>query len=1009
MALLGGACSTAEEVVRASMGWAESLQQVLTQRPETLPARGLAGLDKTSGFVATVEPLIIPAVRRLQAGAEALAGGGVPWQASAVAEILLPNLTRRLADMLSRTMVLELNVARLRGDLRGESAEERFKSFLGKLAEPACVLNLMREYPVLARQVMERIDQWVRFSLEFLLHLRDGWEEIQARFFPEGKPGMLAEARAGMGDHHREGRSVLWCRFTSGRRLIYKPRSLALDVHFQELLRWVNERGSHPPLRVLNILSRGDHGWVEFIEAGACGTADDANRFYQRQGANLALLYALEACDFHHENVIAAGEHPVLVDVEALFHARIQEEAEDELEGSVMRAGLLPHREFGDGGSEGIDLSGMGAGRGQVTPYAVPAVRSGGTDEMRFVREYLPVSFEKNRPLLAGAQLNPQDYGDAIVHGFTSMYQTLIAHRDALLAADGPLQRFHDDEIRVLLRSTEVYGLLLWDSFHPDMLRDALDRDRLLDRLWLAVRELPLLEQVISSERRDLLSADMPIFTARVSSRDLSDSRGRRYAGFFPQTGMDRAKKRLVEFNEDNLDRQIWFIRASLASLVAGEPAVTISECEPPVASGTATPKRLEEEALRIGERLQKLAMRGRNGATWVGVGLVNDRAWSILPLGPALYDGVPGVALFLAYLGAHTGRDEFEELARLSLGPLRNQWKALPEDFPVGAYSGLGGMIYMLCHLSALWEEEGLLDEAENIVRDLPAKIQKDPCLDLMGGAAGCLAALNSLYRLRPSDEVLCTMLQCGEHLLRQAQPMEQGIGWLVKAVASRPLTGFSHGASGIAWALMQLAALTGDDRFRAAALQGLAYERSQFAGEAGNWLDLRPAASSEAVPRAQRCGTTWCHGAPGIALARLKMLEHVDDGELRAEAVTALRTTLARSFGLGHCLCHGDLGNLEPLLQAGLLWDEAEWKTAAGSAAAAVLAGMAEKGWLCGTQSHVETPGLMTGLAGMGYQLLRLARPERMPSVLCLQPPVAMARSFPAPRHHDPAQIIS
>jgi lantibiotic modifying enzyme len=35
------------------------------------------------------------------------------------------------------------------------------------------------------------------------------------------------------------------------------------------------------------------------------------------------------------------------------------------------------------------------------------------------------------------------------------------------------------------------------------------------------------------------------------------------------------------------------------------------------------------------------------------------------------------------------------------------------------------------------------------------------------------------------------------------------------------------------------------------------------------------------------------------------------------------------------------------------------------------------------------VETPGFMVGLAGIGYQLLRLAEPENVPSALVLAPP--------------------
>jgi lantibiotic modifying enzyme len=33
-----------------------------------------------------------------------------------------------------------------------------------------------------------------------------------------------------------------------------------------------------------------------------------------------------------------------------------------------------------------------------------------------------------------------------------------------------------------------------------------------------------------------------------------------------------------------------------------------------------------------------------------------------------------------------------------------------------------------------------------------------------------------------------------------------------------------------------------------------------------------------------------------------------------------------------------------------------------------------------------------LMTGLAGIGYELLRLAKPERVPSVLSLDPPLVI-----------------
>src|SRR5262249_35989067 len=155
---------------------------------------------------------------------------------------------------------------------------------------------------------------WLQFSLEFLRHLCADWEALRVTFSPQQDPGLLVEVKGGVGDKHRGGRSVLIAKFDSGLQVVYKPKPLAVDVHVQELLTWVNARGDHPPFRTLTILDRGTHGWVEFVAAHGCTSTEEVRRFYERQGGYLALLYALEATDFHYENLIAAGEHPVLID-----------------------------------------------------------------------------------------------------------------------------------------------------------------------------------------------------------------------------------------------------------------------------------------------------------------------------------------------------------------------------------------------------------------------------------------------------------------------------------------------------------------------------------------------------------------------------------------------------------------------------------------------------------------------------------------------------------------------
>lgn len=134
------------------------------------------------------------------------------------------------------------------------------------------------------------------------------------------------------------------------------------------------------------------------------------------------------------------------------------------------------------------------------------------------------------------------------------------------------------------------------------------------------------------------------------------------------------------------------------------------------------------------------------------------------------------------------------------------------------------------------------------------------------------------------------------------------------------------------------------------------------------------------------------WCHGAPGIGLARLEALEYIDDATLHAEIDAALQTSLAHGFGLNYCLCHGDMGNLEFVLSASRLLPQYEDQVQ--RLTSMLLDSIERHGCVTGVPLGVETPGLMLGIAGTGYALLRLACAERIPPVLLLAPPCTATR---------------
>jgi type 2 lantibiotic biosynthesis protein LanM len=1009
--LLGEAGQNVRDRLESPPAWLTQLTDAFARARPNARASLSGGPSNHSvgGFLKVVEPLIEQGLRRLNEGINQIGSRtpDLPFDPGSVARLFTPDLFRSLILMLSRTMILELNVARLQGHLQGETAEARFQCFVERLGNREIAFALLEEYPVLARQLTTRINNWVDFTLEFLGHLCADRDFIKSRFSSNGELGLLSDVTGGAGDSHRGGRAVMIARFDTGLQVVYKPRSLAIDAHFQDLLSWLNERGDHAPFRTLGLLDRESHGWMEFVPAKECASEEEVRRFYERQGGFLALLYVIEAVDFHYENLIASGEHPVLIDLESLFHPRPAGGDETDslhlaqalLDRSVLRTSLLPRRIWLGEAGDGIDVSGMGAVGGQLSPYSGINWEKTGTDEMHVVRKQGKMPGGQNRPSFNGAEINLLDYGDAIIAGFTSVYRTIVNHRDGLLSEGGPLAKFAGDEVRVLLRPTRTYSELLSESLHPDLLRTALDRDRFFDRLWIETEKHPHLTRVIRAERDDLHAGDVPMFTSRAGSRDVWTGSGERIESFFDETGLGLVRRRVESLGDEDLARQLWFIRASLTSLAMGSEQTGAAPYTASEAIDAPDREQLLQAARAIGDRLETLAIRGRDDAAWIGLSLINERRWSLVPLGLDLYAGLPGVALFLAYLGEVAAEERYTALAQAALATVRRELEKSKTFYKsVGGFTGLGGIIYTLTHLGSLFDRRSLIDEAEELIELLPPLFEQDETLDVIGGAAGCIASLLSFYDCRSSGRAFGIAVECGDGLIAKAARMESGIAWRTRIAKGAPLTGFSHGAAGMAWSLLRLADASGEGRFRDAALEAIAYERSLFSSEAGNWPDLRDAETlgSGATEGQASYSTAWCHGAPGIGLSRLYLLSRADDEQARTELNAALRTTLALGFGQNHSLCHGDLGNLDLVLQAAEALDDPFLRSEAVRAGSRVFHSIAEHGWLCGVPMRVETPGLMVGLAGIGYGLLRMADPARVPSVLTLAPPYEDGRDL-------------
>ncbi|MFD5825045.1 type 2 lanthipeptide synthetase LanM family protein [Lentzea sp. NPDC060358] len=818
-------------------------------------------------------------------------------------------LGRRLVAIAARTLVLELH--RARHALAGATGAERFTEFTRTLD----LTGLLHRYPVLARLLGQACEQAVSAHRELRDRYSSDRHRIVGTIFGGRDPGALVSVETGLGDPHHQGRTVAVLRFDSGARVVYRPRPVELHARFTTYLEWFSTR-TGISFRTPCLLAGNGYGWLEHVEHEPCADVADVAEFYRRLGALLALLYALDGTDMHYENLIACGDQPVLVDVETLFHptlAPATDPAALALVRSVHRTALLPHVLLGDNGV--ADVSGVGGDHGVPSPLDVVDWADAGTDRMRLVRRPRESPGAVNRPVLAGVTAEPADYQDSLLAGFRAGYDAIVAHRDELLRL---VRKAANDEVRFIARATRQYARLLDESTHPSVLVDALDRDLAFGVL---VVDDPLLDRLVPFEVSDLWRGDVPLFTCQPGSADLWTASGLRLPGMLPEPGLHSVERKITAMSEVDRHDQQWVVTALLAS--RPRPVSHRSGAALPghVAAVDPDPARLLVAACGIADQVLAHAVTGEDRVNWIGLELVDDRHWTVQPLGAGLSNGYTGVALFLAELGALTGAARYVDFARDALRPLPALLEAFAAEPALaaaagGGLHGLGGICLGLARLTPLLDlDPALLAAAVSVMP------REDAALGVVDGVAGSLAAMLAVGT--PGS------LALADHYAA------------VLRGASGQVNGFARGHAGIGWALRRYAATVRDELSDVAATAFLECD-------AIDPTDIG-----------------WCTGLAGAALAR---------GDDRLAGLLASREPL-RDMSL----CHGELGVVEAL--------SAHHPGAAARRTALVLGALDEHGARCATPGGVASPGLLTGLSGIGVGLLRQG--FAVPSVLQLDPP--------------------
>ncbi|MGA7580109.1 MAG: type 2 lanthipeptide synthetase LanM family protein [Pseudolabrys sp.] len=854
------------------------------------------------------------------------------------------------------------------------------------------------EKPILLRLISVLTRQWIDTSRELITRLDADLPAIRHDILHSNTDSPVVRIEGEFSDPHNGGRSVRIVSFADGAQVVYKPKDLKLDIAWHKLVERLNRDGPPIDLKAVRAIACNGYGWTEFIDhAGA--DAAGCQRFFLRAGAWLALFHCFVANDMHQENMIAAGEHPVPIDLETILQSTVDEDgaadpeaqafdlATEKLANSVMMVGLLPA--YGRSPDNNVfAIGGMTADWNAKIRIKWENIN---TDEMRPTRSKEVANTNPNLPYVDGRYVKLADHTDDLVSGFRDYTGFLLRH----IRSSDP-ESFYKDfaglPVRKVIRATRFYSMLLqrlkntrsmddgimW-SAQADFMARLAEWDKDNDSFWPLQR----------AERSALLALNVPHFVSPSDENEIHDASGYsvRVAA---HPGLNRAWARIHAFDATEVDWQIEVIRESTRSLTKPPDVAVAGQAkllERPGVSLQAAKKTLIAEADRIAEELSRCAIRRGPGAAWIGLDWLGDaEVFQLVCLGPDLYNGGSGIALFLAAHASATGRQSSADLALAGVAHLRKNLKSrnaarMARSFGVGGATGLGSIVYALTVMSKLLGDERLLEDA-HVAAGLfsDGLIAADKQLDVIGGSAGGILGLLRLYRDSKSADVLNRAIKCGEHLIAQSRLGPEGRrSWVGQGMGNRALNGMSHGAAGFAYALASLATATGREEFAAAAAECIAFEDASFDAGRDNWPDLR----GDGEP-SWPC--QWCHGAPGIGLARIAMVKHGTNGqgELKKDIVHAVEGATKGWPGSVDTLCCGTLANVEFLCEAADSLGRKDLGELAARRLLSVVENASSSGdyrWNSGQRKF--NLGLFRGLAGVGYTALRQVD-RSLPNVL-------------------------
>jgi lantibiotic modifying enzyme len=791
--------------------------------------------------------------------------------------------------------------------------------------------------------------------LEALDRLAEHRDEICDALLAGRRFQTVDDVALSTGDAHNRGRSVTIFTTDAG-KLVYKPHDLRVD---EQLYKFV-ERFFGDFVGVPHAIAFGSQfGVCEFVEKRRAEGEREAERFWYHMGGLAAFAKLLGSTDLHFQNILCCQTMPYIIDLETMLSpisadrlAFLQSADTRECHTHSLAPSLLmPSR------VEDMELSVLtNTEEGGIAPVVDGKIVT--------VRPYLP----------------------AFKQGYSVIYARIVEQKQAIREA---ISSFPSDmTVRIVLRATRGYWLMLQKLYHHSALASPANRQRSLETLDRILRESDVTVEapIIDSEVAQMRQGDVPYFYTYVDSLSLYGGGEELVQGKFSLSAIERIVDTLDAMGKEDEAFDLSYIERAIGMYSCESDE---SQKEYPVRRDVAdTPISREyaiETAKRVFQRIHDLGIRTPNGRLVWGYVASHTQAFQFSDAG--LFDGFTGLAVFASACAAVWPGDlirrRTDALVQEAVDEIQGLCHVLDRhmgkpnvSIPVGEGSGFGGILTGIALMRRYAPSKTLDALCEQVLAFL-GRTDFSGCTlaDRIGGLSGLVAALCRFEEYRGHT----TMIRNAADRILELKTFayKDHVLWKTMFDIPRALSGAGHGMSGIAEALVAAADVLDDDRYLRAAAEALDYEIDayrRYEEKFGTWADLR-----EFPPVKYMHG--YCAGAPGTGIVVNRMLE---EGRGGARARTIARMVRRSVDGLplmpfDH-LCCGNSAIVEYYLSVG---DHEAAGRVLGTITGYGL-GEGKRQDLLSSTSASSVATLFNGVGGIGYELLRYAYPDTILSVL-------------------------